>query len=67
MDGKPGEVLTIAELSTYLKIPKSTLYKLVREGRVPCQKIGRHWRFRKVAIDRWLEETRCDTKDGRGA
>ncbi|EKD22415.1 MAG: DNA binding protein [uncultured bacterium] len=50
-------VLTIQELAAYLKIPKSTLYKLVREGKIPSQKIGRHWRFRKEAIDRWLEET----------
>ncbi|OIP92897.1 MAG: DNA-binding protein [Syntrophobacterales bacterium CG_4_8_14_3_um_filter_58_8] len=50
-------VLTIQELAAYLKIPKSTLYKLVREGKIPAQKIGRHWRFRKEAIDRWLEET----------
>lgn len=57
MDEKPADVLTIEELSAYLKIPKSTLYKLVREGKVPSQKIGRHWRFRKVAIDRWLEDT----------
>lgn len=61
MDEKPGDVLTIEELSAYLKIPKSTLYKLVRKGKVPCQKIGRHWRFRKEAIDRWLEETHGDT------
>ena len=58
-------VLTIDELSVYLKIPKSTLYKLVREGRVPCQKIGRHWRFRKEAIDRWLEKTHSDTEERR--
>jgi excisionase family DNA binding protein len=60
MDEKPGEVLTIQELATYLKIPKSTLYKLVREGKIPSQKIGRHWRFRKGAIDRWLEEMRAN-------
>ena len=30
-----GDVLTIEELSAYLKIPKSTLYKLVREGKIP--------------------------------
>jgi excisionase family DNA binding protein len=58
MDGASGDVLTILELAAYLKIPKSTLYKLVREGKIPSQKIGRHWRFRKEAIDRWLEETR---------
>ena len=57
MDEKPGGVLTIKELSAYLKIPMSTLYKLVREGKIPSQKVGRHWRFRKETIDRWLDET----------
>ena len=66
MDEKPGDVLTIKELSAYLKIPKSTLYKLVREGKIPSQKIGRHWRFRKRAIDRWLEETRTNKPDSGG-
>jgi len=63
MDEKTSDVLTIEELSVYLKIPKSTLYKLVREGKVPSQKVGRHWRFRKEAIDRWLEHTSGGTKD----
>jgi excisionase family DNA binding protein len=40
-----------------LKIPKSTLYKVVREGKIPSQKVGRHWRFRKEAIDHRREET----------
>ncbi|MBI5233277.1 MAG: helix-turn-helix domain-containing protein [Deltaproteobacteria bacterium] len=52
---KLGDVLTIEDLSAYLKISKSTLYKLVREGALPCQKIGRHWRFHKDAIDGWLK------------
>jgi excisionase family DNA binding protein len=58
MPEKSDAVLTIEKLAAYLKIPKSTLYKLVRERRIPSQKIGRHWRFRKEAIDRWLEEPR---------
>ena len=49
-------VLTIVELAEYLKIPKSTLYKLAQEGKIPGQKVGRHWRFRREAIDRWLEQ-----------
>jgi excisionase family DNA binding protein len=65
MDEKPGDVLTIEELSAYLKIPKSTLYKIVREGKIPSQKIGRHWRFRKGAIGHWLGETRAN-KPGSG-
>jgi len=54
-----GDILTIVELSSYLRIPKSTLYKLVREGAIPSQKIGRQWRFRKPAIDRWLESMKA--------
>jgi excisionase family DNA binding protein len=53
-----GNVLTIEELVIYLKIPKSTLYKLAREGKIPSKKIGRHWRFQKRSIDRWLERGR---------
>lgn len=50
----PDTVMTIVELSKYLKISRSTLYKLAQEGKVPGQKVGRHWRFHKAAIDRWL-------------
>ena len=56
MEHKPSSVMTIEELSDYLKILRSMLYKLAQEGKVPCQKVGRHWRFRKEAIDRWLEQ-----------
>ncbi|QTA82149.1 DNA binding domain-containing [Desulfonema limicola] len=49
------KIFTIQELSEYLKISISTLYKLAQEGKLPGQKVGRHWRFRKKAVDRWLE------------
>lgn len=49
-------VMTIDDLAVYLKIPKSTLYKLAQKGAIPSLKVGRHWRFHKAAVDRWLEE-----------
>ncbi len=48
------DILTVRELAAYLRIPISTIYKLAQEGSLPGQKVGRHWRFRKVVIDRWL-------------
>ena len=48
-------ILNIDELSKYLRIAKSSLYKLCQEGKIPGQKVGRHWRFRKPAIDAWLD------------
>jgi excisionase family DNA binding protein len=60
MPKNQSSVMTIGELSKYLKISQSTLYKLAQAGRVPCQKVGRHWRFHKDAIDAWL----CERNDG---
>lgn len=49
------EVLNVHEASAYLRIPLRSLYKLAQEGRIPCQKVGRHWRFRRQTLDRWLD------------
>ena len=50
------EVMTIHEVSEYLRIPITSLYRLAQSGKVPCQKVGRHWRFSREAIGRWLNE-----------
>lgn len=48
------QILTMDELAAYLKVPKSSLYKLVQAGKVPGTKVGRHWRFSRDTIDAWL-------------
>jgi excisionase family DNA binding protein len=48
------EVMTVEELAEYLRIPKSSVYKLAQEDRIPCQKVGRRWRFHRGAVSRWL-------------
>ena len=48
------EVMTIQETSSYLRIPISSLYKLAQEGRIPCQKVGRHWRFHRTSLVNWI-------------
>ena len=55
MKAEPESIMTIDEVADYLKIPKSTMYKLAQEGSIPCQKVGRHWRFRKNTINKWLD------------
>jgi excisionase family DNA binding protein len=56
MENKVPEIMTIGETANYLRISSSSLYKLAQGGRIPCQKVGRHWRFRREALDRWLEQ-----------
>jgi excisionase family DNA binding protein len=59
-------VLTIDQLAEYLQIPKSTLYKLVQDGKVPGKKVGRQWRFHREAVDAWLVQG-PDLSEGDGS
>lgn len=54
MEIEKANIMTLKELAEYLKIPESTLYKIAREGGIPAQKIGKHWRFNRVAIEAWI-------------
>jgi excisionase family DNA binding protein len=57
----PSQILTLQELSVYLKIAQSSLYKLVRQGGIPGKKVGKNWRFHKNAIDEWLRGNQVRT------
>lgn len=46
--------MTITVLAEYLKPPTSRLYRLLRAGKAPGVTLGRHWRFHRQAMDRWV-------------
>lgn len=56
MASSSDDIMTIDALAEYLKISRSTLYKLVQDGKLPGQKVGKRWRFHKEAIDEWLKQ-----------
>lgn len=50
--------LTINELATLLKLPKSWIYSRTREkgsNRIPCTKIGKYLRFEENKVLSWIE------------
>lgn len=49
-----AEFLTAEEVAEYLRLPLSTVYKLVQDKRLPGFKVGKHWRFRKESIEQWI-------------
>ncbi len=49
-------VMNIKEVSEYLKIPISTVYRLAQNGSIPAAKIGKHWRFMKKDLDHLFEK-----------
>lgn len=49
-------MMNIEEVSSWLRIPASTLYSLCRQGEIPCIKIGKHWRFDRKHLEDWLNK-----------
>jgi excisionase family DNA binding protein len=47
-------IFTVEEAARYLKIPISSIYKLAQEGKIPAQKVGKHWRFHRNTLDQWI-------------
>jgi len=48
-----AKVITVGELSEYLRVHRSTLYRLLKKGQLPGFKIGSDWRFNVEIIDQW--------------
>lgn len=44
------------EAAHYLRIHVKTLRRLARDGRVPCAKLGKYYRFRLSELDRWVRQ-----------
>jgi excisionase family DNA binding protein len=54
--GPDGQLLTIHELAAYLHLDEVTVNKLVAGGKIPAIQLERQWRFKKQAIDEWIEQ-----------
>ena len=48
------EIMTPREAAEYLSVHVRTIYRLAKNGEIPCRKVGGSWRFKKEALDEWL-------------
>ena len=54
MTTSDDDVLTSEEAARLLKVARATLLHDCRAGLVPCQRVGRSWRFRRSTLLAWL-------------
>jgi excisionase family DNA binding protein len=54
MENHTPEIMTIEDVASYLRIPVSSAYKLAQQGKLPGQKVGRHWRFYRPTLIEWI-------------
>ena len=57
-------LITPGEAAQLLRVRASWIYDAVRDGRLPCLRVGRHIRFTRPILEQWLAE-RVDTRNTR--
>ena len=48
------QIMTVKEVSDFLRLKEPTVCRLASEGKLPGVKIGKSWRFKRELIDEWL-------------
>jgi len=51
------KLMTVEEAAGYLRVGKKTIYRLLKQGKIPATRVGQQWRFNKASIDKWLHQT----------
>ena len=49
-------LMTLQEVAAYLRVHTSTVYRLLKEGKLPAFKFGSDWRFNRENIDAWVKK-----------
>ena len=50
-----SDLMTVEQVADYLQLNKLTVYKYIREGRLPAARLGKAYRIRLADVDAFLE------------
>jgi excisionase family DNA binding protein len=51
------ELLGATDVAGMIGVKETTVYKWCKEGKLPCLKVGKHWRIRRGALEDFLRES----------
>jgi excisionase family DNA binding protein len=55
------ELLGAEDVAEIMGVKESTVWRWCREGRLPCLKVGKHWRLRRETLEDFLEKSERST------
>ena len=53
---QPSILMTVKDVATYLSVTERTVYRLVKDHRLPAYKVGGQWRFKADMIEAWMQK-----------
>lgn len=61
------QVLTVEETADYLRVSDTTVYRLIKLGRLPGRKVGGQWRILRSALEDYLNTTEVTEYENAGS
>jgi len=55
------KILTLEEVAELLRAHRSTIYRFVRQRRIPAFQVGSDWRFSQESIEKWMRDGQIAT------
>ncbi len=49
-------LMTVKDVATYLAVTERTVYRLVKDHKLPAYKVGGQWRFKADMIEAWMQK-----------
>jgi excisionase family DNA binding protein len=49
-------LMTVKDVATYLAVTERTVYRLVKDHKLPAYKVGGQWRFKADMIESWMQK-----------
>jgi excisionase family DNA binding protein len=49
-----AQMLTVKEVAAFLRINRSTLYRMIQRGEIPYFRVGYDYRFDSESVERWI-------------
>lgn len=60
-----AKVLTLKEVSDYLRVNRVTIYRMLKRGEIPAFRVAGNWRFNIEDLGHWIErESRAGEPKG---
>ncbi|MCM8812364.1 MAG: helix-turn-helix domain-containing protein [Candidatus Omnitrophica bacterium] len=64
--GSIMDILTLKEAADFLKLSERSIYRLLKEGKIPARKIMHKWRFEREQLKEWVRNDPYLMRSGHG-
>lgn len=57
-------LMTVSEVASHLRVSKMTVYRLIKVGQLPAVRVGRGYRIKALAVDKYLSKDSTLSRGG---